>query len=748
MSIIKWMRKNNTKIMAVVVILLMIAFIGGSSLSYLLQGSGGAGKAIAHYDENKKITRYMYSTAVRELEILQALRADEVLLAQVQAQDLRGILLNQLLFSGSRGSASAMSYAMSMIRKNQYLVSEKQLSEMSNREGASPAVYWILLCDEAQSAGIRIPTADVGQLLSRLIPQLFNGQTYPVAMGSLISRFGVPEQRILDTFGKLLAVLQYAQTICSTEDITIPQLTHIASRSGDSLDAEVVQLEAQAFADKQSTPAPEAMQAQFDKYKGVFAGHVTAEDPFGFGYKLPAHIQLDYLALQLKDVAGIIQPPTAEEAEQYYQQNRERYFTQEVPSDPKDPNSPKVKKVTSYGEVADTIMERLKQQKITTKAEQILEEVKRMADSKLETMAAESDQPPVEELKSKAIDYGTIAQKLSPTYGITLYSGQTGWLNAVELQSDKRLGGLFVSSYAASPVRLSQILFSVDALGDEAATLLFGQRARMYTTIGPAGDPAGATGDLSGQIMAVVRIVGVNKAAEPENLDVSFSTRSIELGDAAEQGKDNTFSVKEKVTEDLRKLAAWDTAKAKGEELMATAAKEDWRKAVAKFNELYGAQAKKEPNDPNVFKIEPLNGLQRISDAQLLVIATQASGNPAGRVYANNARVEKQFIDQLYSLVPADAESAKTPLLMEFKPNQSFYVIKSITVQRLNQQQYEAMKGMILQQEDYVQMENLAVVHFTPANILKRMNYQPVKESDMPAVQQGPAELPAPEDLF
>jgi len=748
MNIIKWMRKNNTKIMAVVVILLMIAFIGGSSLTYLLQGSGGARKAFAHYDENKKITRYMHSMAVRELEILQGLRADEVLLAQVQAQDLRGILLNQLLFSGSRGSASAMSYALSMIRKNQYLVSEKQLSEMSNREGASPAVFWILLCDEAQSAGIRVPTADVGQLLGRIIPQLFNGQTYPVVMNSLVSRFGAPEERILETFGKLLAVLQYAQTICSTEDITIPQLTHIASRSGDSLDTEVVQLQAQAFADKQSTPAPEAMQAQFDKYKGIFAGHVTPEDPFGFGYKLPARIQLDYLALQVKDVAGIIQPPTQEEAEQYYRQNRERFFTQEVPSDPKDPNSPKVKRVTSYGEVADTIMERLKQQRIATKAEQILEEVKRMADSELEAITAEGKQPPVEELKSRAVEYGKIAQELSPKYGITLYSGQTGWLDAVKLQSDKRLGGLFVSSYGASPTRLSQILFSVDALGDEAAILLFGQRARMYTTIGPAGDPADATGDLSGQIMVVVRIVGASKAAEPENLDVSFTTRSLELGNPAEQGKDNTFSVKEKVAEDLRKLAAWDTTKAKGRELMAMAAKEDWKQAVAKFNELYGAQAKKEPNDPNAFKVETLNGLQRISDAQLLVIATQASGNPAGRVYANDTRAEKQFIDQLYSFAPADTEPAKTPLLMEFKPNQSFYVIKSITVQRLNQQQYEAMKGMILQQEDYVQMQNLAVVHFNPANILKRMNYQPVKESELPIAEQGPTELPLPEDLF
>ena len=37
MSLVKWFRKNNTKIMAVVVIVLMVGFIGGSALTSLLQ---------------------------------------------------------------------------------------------------------------------------------------------------------------------------------------------------------------------------------------------------------------------------------------------------------------------------------------------------------------------------------------------------------------------------------------------------------------------------------------------------------------------------------------------------------------------------------------------------------------------------------------------------------------------------------------------------------------------------------------
>jgi hypothetical protein len=185
------------------------------------------------------------------------------------------------------------------------------------------------------------------------------------------------------------------------------------------------------------------------------------------------------------------------------------------------------------------------------------------------------------------------------------------------------------------------------------------------------------------------------------------------------------------VTEDLQKLAAWDATKGKAEEFVALAAKEGWDPATAKFNELYGKQAKKDPNDPNVFAMDRLDSLQRMSDAQLLVIAAQTAGNPAAETILSEAQVERQFIDGLYSLVPADAESAPNmPQVLEFKPSQSFYALKSISVRRLNQQQYERMKGMLIQREDYVQTQSLAVVHFNPANILKRMNFRTAKPAE------------------
>jgi hypothetical protein len=734
MSLVKWMRKYNKRIMAVVVIILMFAFIGGYSLQYILQGSGGANQAVAYYGQSKKIkiTRYKMSEAMQELEILQYLRMDA---AMQQVFGMRGLLLGELVFSQSRSSVAAMNRAIQIIHQCRLPVSDEQLSEMYQRT-VSPAIYWILLRQEAESAGIRTPPAQAGAQLASWLPQLFPDQTghkpdeiYKAVMNSVVNRFRVSDRTVVEIVGRMLAVLEYASTICSTEDITIPELTHMASWAGDTLDADAVQLEARVFADKQSTPTDDALRAQFDKYKGNFSGDVSEDNLFGFGYKLPDRVQFDYVALKLSDVAQIVPAPTDEDAMEYYRQNRGTRFTQQVPSDPNDPNSRRVPRVRKYTEVKELILEQLRQQRINTKAEQVLDEVRTLADTNLEMGASEGKGLSVEQLKAKAGDYNQIAQQVAAKDGITLYSGQTGWLSAMDIESDEHLGRLYVSGQGMSNVPLTQAVFSVDAFGPDAAVLLFAAKPRMYATIGPIRNSAAMrSDDLSGQIMMVARIVGANKAGEPENLDVTYSTKTLDLGEPAKAKKDQTYSVKQQVTKDLQMLAAWDATRAKAEEFVALASKEGWEPASAKFNDLYGKQAKEAPNDPNVFSLTPMTTLRRMPSVELQTIAVQAAGSPVGLTDVYRAEVEKRRIDLLFSLVPPDATSAPNmPQVVEFKPGQSFYAIKSISAHWLSQQQYDLGKATLLQWEDNAQMQGLAVAHFNPGNILKRTNFRYAK---------------------
>jgi hypothetical protein len=720
MNLMKWLRKNNKKLMAVVVIVLMVAFIGGSSFRVLFRGSGGVKAAVAYFGHNQTISHLDLQAADQEVEIVEALGGDNI----ARAQGMAGLLMSELVFRQNRNAAT-LDMAKQAIQKNRYRISDKQLSEMFETHNVPGTMFWILLCNEAQTAGIRISNEEVGQLLERLIPQLFEGRTYAQVVPSMMNRFGVPEDTILTTFGKLIAVLQYSQVVSSVENVTASQIKHMASSESESLNAEFVQFKASYFANKAEVPPDETVKEQFNRYKDNFPGEVSESNPYGFGYRLPNRIQFDYIALKLPDVASIAKPPTEEEAEQYYQQNRDRQFTEKIPSDPNDPNSPQVTKVKSYAEVADTIMNQLRRQRIITKAEQILQEARNIADANLPASGPGGQDPTTEQRMKKAGDYIKIAADLGKKYTIPLYSGRTGQLNVINMQDDKYLRRMFLAGSGHSAISLTQVLFSVKELDDDATILLSMPAAAMYLSIGPARDSMSATAsDLTGQIMMIARVVGAEKGAPPTDVSVAFSTKTLGLGDAADR-KSQSFSVEEQVVNDVKALAAWETTKSKAEEFMALATKDGWDKAAAQFNKLYGKQAKADPNDPNVFKVDHQAGLQRISNADLQVLAAQVSNSPASQIIASQAKNEGQFVDRLYSLIPAKADApAQMPLIVEFKPNQAYYVLKTLTMQRLTQEDFQKMKGMLVRREEYSQIENLAAVHFNPQNIIKRMSFR------------------------
>ena len=115
-------------------------------------------------------------------------------------------------------------------------------------------------------------------------------------------------------------------------------------------------------------------------------------------------------------------------------------------------------------------------------------------------------------------------------------------------------------------------------------------------------------------------------------------------------------------------------------------------------------------------------------------VATQNAGNPATQLLVNAAKKESMFIAKLYSLVPQDSNSVENlPLIIESKPNMSYYCIKNISVNRLQQQEYERIKALQVYRQSFIQSQSLAPVHFSPENILKRTNFRPVKTESQAA---------------
>jgi hypothetical protein len=241
-----------------------------------------------------------------------------------------------------------------------------------------------------------------------------------------------------------------------------------------------------------------------------------------------------------------------------------------------------------------------------------------------------------------------------------------------------------------------------------------------------------------------VRVIQAVKASEPQGIDQTFSIKTLDLEpepNAADPNNTKIYSVKKKVTEDLNKLAAMDTAKSKAEEFIGLATKDGWDSALGKFNELYPPKAESEPN---TFTLENLTGLRRLSGAVLRTLAVQGSGSPVADIIVNERKKQAEFVAQLYSLVPPDSNTpAKLPVIMEFKPDMSFYCLKNLTVNRLYQEDFEKIKARRLFREDYAQAQSLVAVHFNPENILKRMNFIRVSE-DENEDREKPADSNAP----
>jgi len=299
MNLVKWLRKNNMKVMAVVVVFIMIAFTVGPALRYLGRGRTGQHETVAYFADNKKITNRDLIQANQELELLRLLRADILLkslsIPILRMPDLRGYLLSELLFAERRTSPLIINRIKQLITANQYGISDKQINDIYRRSMPSNA-YWLLLKNEAQLAGVRIPNENAGNVLSMAIPQLFNGATYSQVIRSIVDQQGIPEKEILTTFSKLMAVLEYAKMICAAEDFTNSQIMHTLSREEETIDVEFVKFDSAIFTETQDQPSEEKLIEHFEKYKNFFDGDVNEQNPYGFGYKLPDRVQLEYIA--------------------------------------------------------------------------------------------------------------------------------------------------------------------------------------------------------------------------------------------------------------------------------------------------------------------------------------------------------------------------------------------------------------------------------------------------------------------
>jgi hypothetical protein len=187
-----------------------------------------------------------------------------------------------------------------------------------------------------------------------------------------------------------------------------------------------------------------------------------------------------------------------------------------------------------------------------------------------------------------------------------------------------------------------------------------------------------------------------------------------------------------------------ETAKVRAQELATMAADTSWDDAIVAYNKKYATV-----EDSNDLTAEAADGEQKITletiNDQLRMSQTDVEmarrfilDNPGMAQRINELIVRNLFINELYAMLPENAESTGTiqkPLV--FAPQAACYVIKEVTRKPATINDYLDNKAQTALQLNATESAGLALIHFSPEKILERMDYQSKLEQE-PLVEQQP----------
>jgi len=713
--------------MAIFVILIMIAFIMPTVLNQLAKPrTKGPEKAMWHFNKDKKISFNDIGQATRELSAMRQLYVDRFLLSQ---QDLRLILLGQLIFPESTRGAELSDELKSIIIRSRLSISPQRIDNFFEQAGGRAELFWILLKAEAKNAGCAVSPQRAGEILNILIPKITGDR---IDAKTLVRNAGQANQltddMVLGIFADIMAVASYARIVTDTEDVTEAQIAALTATANETINAEFIDFSNEKFIDKTGEPDETEIAEQFEKYKNYYPDTITEENPCGFGYKQGSAVAIEYMIVKLEDAKKLVTPPTEEEAEEAYQQNIER-FTEQVKEDANDPNSKMIEKQKSYAEVAGDIKKALLAGKTRTKAVKILQDAIEQAQAGYESLNLET--ATVQQLREKTTDYADAAKKIAQQNNIKIYAGKTALLTAGQILTDRCLGSLMMRGQSKIPTDLTRMAFAVEQLGDEAVKLGFFEppKHKMYISIGPLTDSMG-------DIVAMVRVIETRNSMLPTDINFSYEKNLPLVFEEGRQQKEKAFVLKEKVKQDCRKLAAFQTAGQKANEFVELVKNKGWEEAIKKFNSLYPVKDGNEGQ--KTFEIQKWNYRSRISKTDIEILKLSTSQSPKAERFVNQSEIGAKLTDKFYSLFKSnETQLENVPTIVEYRPQLACYIIKSLGRNLATTEEYEQGRQQIAYKEDYMMSQSMAFEYFMPDNILKRLNVRPAYEPNKPGEKTG-----------
>ena len=290
----RFIQKNNKKLLAVFAAFLMVVFILPSTMNQM----GGGGDPVLATIGDEELHASAFQQAEQEWRMLSELRAGP-----------------QTRFSA--GGRLPFTYLLGWNEMSEFELMQGQPPVPVRAITANPRMY-LLLQREAQRMGIAIAEDRVNDIL---VNELAGMQP--------------PDKQSLERLRRAIANFMLVQVgferASSVIKVSQPAVRHEMARRMQNVTVNLVEIPAAAYAEKAAAPTTQQLHAQFDKYKDTDP-QVTKDNPFGFGYRYPNRVKLQYITVPREDVRKMVEASKSEyewevEAQKYYLQNQSQFPT-------------------------------------------------------------------------------------------------------------------------------------------------------------------------------------------------------------------------------------------------------------------------------------------------------------------------------------------------------------------------------------------------------------------------------------
>ncbi len=468
----KFFRQYNKQLLAVFMALLLVVWLAGDALTYLMRSDT---------DFGKQVQGTAYGETVRLKDMLPSFQQTETL-DQVFGvpiwQEPWVLVLSELKIDP------------------RFYAREVRPTPMSREE-------WYMLNAAAQRANVHVPPEAVESYKARI------GLT-PDILAALRQRSRKTVEEIDQALRSFLRVREAATRAAQAVKVSEADVNDLIRQTGEKARITAVVLDTKSFIDNTYEPTPEEIQAQFDKYKNA------TSRPSEPGYQIPAAVQVEVIRVAATALAP--NQKVDEQAAHVYWKEHQNEFMKPPATQPTTSTAPASQPMpyTTFSEAKPKVIAKLQKDRSEAEAQRIAREaIEKLQGSWASSTAPSAETAPASAPESeKAADlYEKLAGELEARYPGAVTHRRLDLMTEQQLRLDP------VSNATALPNSQQQInavnaAFMVPGLGllSESVKSHPFYRALYQTATHPFVAPDGSA--------YVLRTIAVRPARAPESPEV------------------------------------------------------------------------------------------------------------------------------------------------------------------------------------------------------------------------------------